>query len=103
MNYVNIIDQFISDCPYVNLERVSLWDNIYQFLPDVYMFLMRLDTETLINAFLGEALVDLVEFIRRPCSGIFVYPLYMTCGRDITTLSCDLVSNVFESSFCLSQ
>ena len=65
MNYVNIIDQFISDCPYVNLERISLWDNSYQFLPDVYMFPMRLDTETLTNAFLGEALEDLVEFYQK--------------------------------------
>ena len=47
MNYVNIIDHCISECPYVHLERVSLWDKIYQFNPDVYMFLMRLDKETL--------------------------------------------------------
>ena len=26
MNYANIIDHCISECPYVHLERVSLWD-----------------------------------------------------------------------------
>ena len=74
MKYVNIIDQFISECPYVNLERVSLWDNIYQFLTDVYMFLMRLDTETLTNAFLGKALVDLVEFYQKTVLWYFCLP-----------------------------
>ena len=63
MNYVNIIDHCISECPYVHLERVSLWDKIYQFNPDVYMFLMRLDKETLTNVFLGEALLDLVQLL----------------------------------------
>ena len=61
MNYVNIIDHCISKCPYVHLERDSLWDKIYQFNPDVYMFLMRLDKETMTNVFLGEASVDLVQ------------------------------------------
>ena len=59
MNYVNIIDHCISECPYVQLERDFLWDKIYQFNPDVYMFLMRLDKEILKNVFLCEALLDL--------------------------------------------
>ena len=73
MNYVNIIDHCISECPYVHLERVSLWDKIYQFNPDVYMFLMRLDKETLTNVFLGEALLDLVQLLPEDDRTLFWY------------------------------
>ena len=73
MNYVNIIDHCISECPYVHLERVSLWDRIYQFNPDVYMFLMRLDKETLTNVFLGEALLDLVQLLPEDDRTLFWY------------------------------
>ena len=82
MNYVNIIDHCISEYPYVYLEGVTLWDKIYQFNPDVYMFLMRLDKETLTNEFLGEALVDLVQLLPED-DRTFVYQLYMPYGYEI--------------------
>ena len=58
MNYVNIVDHCISECPGVHLERVSLWDKSLQFNPDVYILRKGLDKETLTNVFLGEALAD---------------------------------------------
>ena len=74
MNYVNIIDHCISECPYVHLERVYLWDTLYQFNPDVYMLLMRLDKKnTLTNVFLGEALVDLVQLLPEDDRTLFWY------------------------------
>ena len=73
MNYVNIIDHCISECPYVHLERVSLWDKIYQFNPEVYMCLMRQDKETLTNVFLGEALLDLIQLLPEDDRTLFWY------------------------------
>ena len=73
MNYVNIIDHCISECPYVHLERVSLWDKIYQFNPEVYMCLMRQDKETLTNVFLGEALLDLIQVLPEDDRTLFWY------------------------------
>ena len=63
MNYVNIVDHCISECPCVHLERVSLWDNILQSNPIVYILLRGLDKETLTNVFLGEALADLTALL----------------------------------------
>ena len=37
MNYVNIIDHFISEFRYDHLEIVSLCDKIHNFNPDVYV------------------------------------------------------------------
>ena len=59
--------------PYVHSERVSLWDKIYQFNPDVYMFLVRLDKETLTNVFLGKALLDLVQLLPEDVRTLFGY------------------------------
>ena len=63
MNYVNIVDHCISECPCIHFERVSLLDKILQCNPDVYIMLGRLDKETLTNVFLGEALADLVALL----------------------------------------
>ena len=70
-------------CP---LKRVSLWDKVLQFNPDVYILLRGLDKETLTNVFLSEALADLAALLSEDllCSGIFVYQLYILYGRDIT-------------------
>ena len=59
--YVDIIDHCISECTYVHLERVSLWDKIYQFDPNVYLYLRRLDKASITSAFLGEERVDFVS------------------------------------------
>ena len=63
MNYVNIVDHCITECPCVHLERVSLWDRILQFNPDVYILLRGLDKETFTNEFLGEALADFAALL----------------------------------------
>ena len=63
MNYVNIVDHRISECPCVHLERVSLWDKILQFNPDVYILRRGLDKETLTNVFLSEALADFAALL----------------------------------------
>ena len=63
MNYVNIVDHCISQCPCVHLENVSLWDKLLQFSPDIYILLRGLDKETLTNVFLGEALADLAALL----------------------------------------
>ena len=63
MNYVNIVDHCISECPCVHLERVSLWDKFLQFNPDVYILHRVLDKETPTNVFQGEALTDLVALL----------------------------------------
>ena len=63
MDYVNIVDHCISECPYVLSERVCLWDKILQFNPDVHILLMGLDKEKLTNVFLGKALVDFTAFL----------------------------------------
>ena len=63
MNYFNIVDHCISECPFVHSERVCLWDKILQFNPDVYILLRGLDKEQLTNVFLGEALADLTELL----------------------------------------
>ena len=63
MNYINIVDHYISACPRVHFERVSLWDKTLQLNPNVYILLRRLDKETLTNIFLGEALADLVALM----------------------------------------
>ena len=51
MNYVNIVYHCISECPCVQLERVSLWDKILQFNTGKYILLRGLDKETLTNVF----------------------------------------------------
>ena len=80
MNYVDIIDHCISECPYVHLERVSLWDKIYQFNPEVYMCLMRLDKETLTNIS-GRSFVRPSTTIarRRPYSVLVSLSTSFTC------------------------
>ena len=52
--YVNIINHCISECTYVHLEQVSLWDKYYQLDPKVYQYIRRLDKAPLALAFLGE-------------------------------------------------
>ena len=66
--YVNIIDHCISECTYVHLERVSLLDKIYQFDPNVYLYLRRLDKASLTSAFLGEERVDFVSLLSDNCT-----------------------------------
>ena len=51
-------------------------------LTQMYVFLMRLDKETLTNVFLGEALVDLVQLLPED-DRTFVYQLYMPYGYEI--------------------
>lgn len=51
--YVNIIDHCISEC-----ERVLFWDKIYQFNPEVYMYLRGLDKISLSSLILGEDVCD---------------------------------------------
>ena len=53
----------ISEYPCFHLEIVSLWDKCFQFNPDVYILLMGLDKESMTNAFLDEALVNLIELL----------------------------------------
>ena len=66
--YANIVDHCISECTYVHLERVSLWDKIYQFDPNVYLYLRRLDKASLTSAFLGEERVDFVSLLSDDCT-----------------------------------
>ena len=63
MNYVNIVDNCICECPCVHLKRVSIRDKILQSNQDVYILLRGLDKEILINVFLGQALVDLAALL----------------------------------------
>ena len=63
MNYVNIVDHCISECPCVHSESVCLWDKILQLNLDVYILLRGLDKETLTNVFLGEALADITALL----------------------------------------
>ena len=82
MNYVDTVDHCISECPCVHLERVSIWDRILQFNPDVYILLRGLDKETLSNEFLGAALADFAALLSEVllCCGSFVYQLYILYG-----------------------
>ena len=68
-----------------HLELVSLWDKIYPFNLDVYMFLLILDIETRANVFLGEALVDLVQLLPEDDRTLFWYlclpALHAICSR----------------------
>ena len=48
-------------------------DVLYQFNPEVYRCLMRLDKETLTNVFLGEALLDLVQLLAEDDRTLFRY------------------------------
>ena len=68
IGYANIIDHCISECTYVHLERVSLWDKIDQFDPNVYLYLRRLDKASLTSAFLGEERVDFVSLLSDDCT-----------------------------------
>ena len=67
-SYVNSIDHCISECTYAHLERVSLWDKIYQFDPNVYIYLSRLDKASLTSAFLGKERVDFVSLLSDDCT-----------------------------------
>ena len=67
-SYVNIFDHCISECTYVHLERVPLWDTNYQFDPKVYQYIRRLDKASLTSAFLGKKRVDFVSLLSDDCT-----------------------------------
>ena len=74
MNYVNIIDRCISECPCVHLDIASLWEN-YQFNTGVYILLRGLGEEALTNLFLCDSSSITV---RRPCSVSVSMPTSVT-------------------------
>ena len=69
-SYVNIIDHCISECTYVHLERVSLWDKIYQFDPNLYQYVRRLVKASLTSAFLSKDRVDFVSLLSDDCTRV---------------------------------
>ena len=60
MNYVNIIDHCLSECPYVHLERVYLWDKIWKefiygikfiSLTQMYIYAQELEVRSLYHLY----------------------------------------------------
>ena len=86
-NCNNGYDNIIDHCPgntYVHLERVSLWDKIYQFDPKVYLYLRRLDKASLTSAFLGEERVDFVSLLSDDCTRFWY--VFTSLAQDMTYL-----------------
>ena len=65
---ISLIIASANECTYVHQERVSFWDKIYQFDPNVYLYLRRLDKASLTSACLGEEQVDCVSLLFDDCA-----------------------------------
>lgn len=57
--YYNSIDHCIGECAFLRNERALLWDRIYHFNSNVYLYLRGLDKTSLVSLLLGGESPDL--------------------------------------------